>query len=530
MDSRIRILHVEDDPNDGDLIKATLEAGGLEVTVKRVTTASEFTAALANETFDLVLSDHTLPDFDGTAALLIARAEAPDIPFILVSGTLGEEAAVEGVRAGATDYVLKQRLSRLAPSVSRALAEAQERTGRKQAEVALRQTEAQLRQAQKMEAVGRLAGGVAHDFNNLLTAIMGYSQLAQARLEPNAPMLGDIEEILRAAKRAASLTRQLLAFSRKQVFQPRVLNLSTLITEMDGMLRRIIGTDLDLYTSPAVGLGQVKADPGQIEQVVLNLVVNARDAMPTGGKLTIESSNVQLDRAYSGGVATIPPGSYVMLAVSDTGCGMDAETISHIFEPFFTTKESDKGTGLGLSIVHGILQQSGGHIEVLSQPGRGTTFKIYLPQVEERVEGAAPSAGAEPPPGGSETVLLVEDEDLVRRVASASLCSAGYSVIEASNRAEALQICEACERNEATIDLMLSDIIMPGMSIRELRQRLSLVQPEMKLLCMSGYSDEAIVHQGVIEPEIRFIQKPFTVTGLLHGVREVLDAPRRRAA
>ena len=382
--------------------------------------------------------------------------------------------------------------------------------------------EEQLRQSQKMEAVGQLAGGVAHDFNNLLTAITGYSDLAIRRLKAEDPLRHHIEEIKKAGERAAALTRQLLAFSRKQVLQPRVLDLNAVVSEMEKMLRRLIGEDMEFRTALASDLGSIKADPSQIEQVLLNLCVNARDAMPGGGKLTIETSNVYLDEEYASRHVGVGSGDYVMLAVSDTGCGMDDETLAHIFEPFFTTKEMGKGTGLGLSTVYGIVQQSGGSVWVYSEVGRGTTFKVYLPRVGEDAREYRRSASPEESARGTETILLAEDDELVRRLAREVLEMYGYGVLEAANGGAALLICE---RHAGPIDLLVTDAIMPEMSGRELSERLSSLRPRMKVLYMSGYADTAVVHQGVLDEWANFIQKPFTPDALTRKVRELLDAP-----
>ncbi len=524
--SPVRILHLEDDPNDAELIQARLEAEGLLVAVERVATREDFTAAVQRGDCDLILSDYALPGFDGASALGIARACAPDIPFIIISGTLGEEAAVESVRNGATDYVLKQRLSRLGPSVRRALAEAEERSKRKQTEDALRKSEAQLRHAQKMEAVGRLAAGVAHDFNNLLTAIIGYTQLMQRRFTPDHPAMQDAEEVLGAAERAASLTRQLLIFSRQQVLAPRVLDLNSIVTNMDRMLRRLIGADIDLRTVPAGDLGRIKADPGQIEQVLVNLVVNARDAMPSGGSLTIETGNVELDDPYARDHPSARPGRHVVLAVSDSGCGMDPETQARIFEPFFTTKEVGKGTGLGLSTVHGIVQQGGGHIELYSEVGVGSVFKVYLPCVDEAVDPAA-NRSVDLPARGTETLLLVEDDARVRNVVAEILRLNGYTVLEAGAPGEAIS---RVHEHAARLDLLLVDVMLPAMNGPELARAISRLHPQARVLFMSGYTDNAIIHQGLLGSEAAFLQKPFTAEGLLRGVRRLLDGELREAA
>jgi signal transduction histidine kinase/CheY-like chemotaxis protein len=386
-----------------------------------------------------------------------------------------------------------------------------------------REREQRLRQSQKMEAVGRLAGGIAHDFNNLLTAIIGYSQFIQMRLAEEDPLIREVEEIQKASHRAAALTRQLLAFSRKQVLQPKVIDLNTVVSDMEKMLGRLIGEDIELISFPDPELGRVKADPSQVEQVLLNLVVNARDAMPRGGKLIIQTANVVLDESYARTrLGSIAPGRFVMLAVTDTGSGMDRETMSHIFEPFFTTKEQGKGTGLGLSTVYGIVTQSGGDVSVESERTRGTTFKVYLPRVEEAGDqahaGAAGAGKARP----AETVLLVEDEEIVYRLLHEVLEMNGYDVLGANDAREAIAICE---RHAGRIHLMLTDVVMPRLSGRELAERVAPLRPDMKVLYMSGHTDDAIVHYGVIEAGMAFIQKPFSPNALALKVREVLDAP-----
>ena len=386
-----------------------------------------------------------------------------------------------------------------------------------------RALEQQLRQSQKMEAVGRLAGGIAHDFNNLLMVISGYSEFLLDRLGPEPALRTPAQEIASAAERASSLTRQLLAFSRKQMLAPKILDLNSVVTENLKMLTRMIGEDIDLVMVPDAHLGTVRADSGQVEQVIMNLAVNARDAMPSGGKLTIETSNVALEEDYARFHAPLRPGQYVMLAISDTGAGMDAETQAHIFEPFFTTK-GPKGTGLGLSTVYGIVKQSGGYIWVYSELGKGTTFKIYLPRVPERGESAAQVAvhaetyKAEP---GTETILLVEDEANLRYLARQFLEKQGYKVIEAADGAVAMQIVVA---HEGVIHLLLTDVIMPGMNGRELAQRVSEIRPNVKVLYMSGYTENVIGHNGTLDAGVRLLQKPFNLRDLKDKVREVLDA------
>jgi two-component system, cell cycle sensor histidine kinase and response regulator CckA len=394
-------------------------------------------------------------------------------------------------------------------------------TERKRAEEALRNSEEQLRQAQKLEGVGRLAGGIAHDFNNLLTVITGFCSLAMRGLTSEDPLFGNLEQIKKAGDRATSLTRQLLAFSRKQVLQPKVLSLDTVVADMEKMLRRIIGENIDLRAVLEPTLGNVNADPGQIEQIILNLVVNARDSMPNGGKLTIETDNVYLDEEYVRNHVGAQLGHHVMLAVSDTGHGMDKKTRARIFEPFFTTKELGKGTGLGLSTVYGIVKQSGGNIWVYSEVGRGTTFKIYLPRVRDDAEEEIKKSLEDTTSGrGTETILLVEDEEMLRKLARQTLRGYGYRIVEASNGEEALAISS---KHEGDIHLLLTDVIMPGMNGRELENRLLATRPSLRVLFMSGYTDDAIVHQGVLDESANFIQKPFAPESLALRAREILD-------
>ena len=384
-----------------------------------------------------------------------------------------------------------------------------------------RQLEEQFRQAQKIEAVGRLAGGIAHDFNNILTAILGTAQLLEKDLGPGNPHVGDVEEIRRAAEGAADLTRQLLAYSRRQVLAPRVLDLNVVVAGLEPMLRRIIGEDVQLLTNTAPGLAPVQADPGQLGQVILNLAVNARDAMPNGGTLTIATANTELDPAFARAHAGAVPGAYARLSVSDTGTGMDEETRSHLFEPFFTTKAVGKGTGLGLATVYGIVKQSDGYIWVETEPGRGTTFHICLPQTEGAVE-PLPADFAAAPAGGTETVLLVEDEGAVRALSDRALTSLGYRVLAAPNGPDALRVAA---RHAGPIHLLLTDVVMPEMSGRELMHRLAAVRPGVKVLYMSGYSDEAIAHHGALDPGTSFLQKPFSPAALAGKVRQVLTQP-----
>jgi signal transduction histidine kinase len=383
-----------------------------------------------------------------------------------------------------------------------------------------RRLEAQLHQSQKMEAVGRLAGGVAHDFNNLLAVILGYSDIALERLPAGAPLRREVELIRKAADSAAGLTRQLLAFSRRQVLQPRVLDLNAVLRGLDPMLRPLLGEPVDLVTVLEPELGRVRADPGQLEQVIVNLVLNARDAMPRGGRLTLETANV-LHRGADGAAER-----HVMLAVSDTGRGMDAETVTHVFEPFFTTKEKGKGTGLGLSTAYGIVKQHHGSIEVDSKVGVGTTFRTYLPRVDEAAEERATPPATPVVPGGSETILLVEDEEPLRELVRELLLGFGYTVLDAEHGGAALEVAG---RHPSAIHLLLTDIVMPVLSGEALAQRLTALRPGVKVLFMSGYTDDVLGRHGIIDSQLNYLQKPFPPERLAQKVRDVLDAAEASA-
>ncbi len=420
-------------------------------------------------------------------------------------------------------FVLDLTAQRLAEDArKRALLVAQaESVGRARAEHALERTAEQLRHSQKLEAIGLLAGGIAHDFNNLLSVVLGYAELGLESISQGDPLRDDIEQIRDAAGRARDLTRQLLAFGRRQVLEPRLLSLNDVLQHTARMLRRLIGEDIELALLCQDGLGPTLVDPSQIEQVILNLVVNARDAMPRGGKLTIETCDVELDGDYAAGHLGVTPGHYVVLSVSDTGVGMDTSTRDRVFEPFFTTKPTGRGTGLGLSTAYGIVRQSGGTIWLYSEPGKGSVFKVYLP----RADGSArPLMSSVPPPTthrGTETVLLVEDDEQVRGLAAAVLRRHGYQVLQAPSGGDAIVICE---QHLGPIALLLTDVVMPHMSGRELWERLQVLRPSMKVLFMSGYTDDAVVRHGVLESELAFVQKPLVPHSLLARVRQVLDA------
>jgi signal transduction histidine kinase len=514
----LSVLIVEDSPTDAKLIAAELRKAHEGLVFDRVDSADGLAAALHDGEWDVVICDWKMPGFSASAALAQVTGAKLDVPFIIVSGSVGEETAVQAMRSGAHDYVLKDRLARLAPAVERELREHQERKARRRAEH-------QLRQIQKMDAIGSLAGGIAHDFNNVLSVILGYSAMLCEALKPGDPLREDIEQIHSAGEHAADLTRQLLAFSRQQILQPKVLSLNSVVTGVEPMLRRLIGENIELTILVDAGLGLARVDPNQMEQVIMNVVVNARDAMPAGGKLTIETTNADLDDHYASEHLGATAGPHVMLAITDTGSGMDSETAMHMFDPFFTTKKEGKGTGLGLAMVFGIVKQSGGNIWVYSERDEGTTIKMYFPRVDraEDSEWEAPKARPGASMRGTETVLLVEDDERVRKLAQVILRRHGYHVLEARNGGEALLICE---QHKATIHLLLTDVVMPRMGGRELSERLKQIRPEMRVLYISGYTDNSIVHHGVLDSGVAFLQKPLKPDRLTKKVREVLDAAK----
>ena len=638
----LNVLLIEDNDDDAELVLHELRRSGYQPVHERVWTAESMAAALQHRAWDVVISDHNMPQFDSTSAMNLLRAQGVDVPFIIVSGRVEEEAAVMAMRAGAHDYMTKGNLGRLLPAITRELREAQSRRERRETERALREAEEvfralssssplgifttdtqgnvtyanpnyraifgltlmeaggagwvgalhpedrervsqawnafvqgggrdkyviecrvqpragkiawiqgnafamraddgqptgyvgtvediterkeleqQLRQAQKVEAVGRLAGGIAHDFNNILTAVLGYSDLILRSARPDDPVRHNVDEIRKAAERAAALTGQLLAFSRKQVMETKVFDFRQVVSGLEKMLQRLIGENVQLITELGDQRANVKADPGQIEQVIMNLIVNGRDAMPQGGKITIQLMTATLDEEYTHQQQDISPGEYVLLMVTDSGTGMTDEVKAHVFEPFFTTKPLGQGTGLGLATCYGIIKQSGGLIVVQSELGRGTTFKIYLPRVAATTDEPPKPKEFGSLPTGNEIVLLVEDEVAVRGLANLVLRDLGYQILMASNGEEALQLVAA---HPQEIDLLLTDLVMPQMGGRELAERVCALEPRIKVLYTSGYTGDATVQEGLLNQTRAFLQKPYGPAALAGKIREVLDS------
>jgi signal transduction histidine kinase len=510
----IRILFVEDSPEDLKLILQELKSGGILPVYARVDREGEFRTALEGGGWDVILCDYTMPNFSGLRALEIVRELRLDLPFIVVSGTIGEETAVDAMLKGAHDYILKDRLVRLVPAVRRELGAFQNRELQKE-------TESQLLHLQKMDAVGRLAGGIAHDFNNMLAAIGLNCDLALSEAGSNEEVKATIGEIKRIGERAAALTRQLLLFSRKQPNRPRSLRLNDLVVEIEKMLGRLIGESVELEVKLSRESGFVLIDPSQLEQVIVNLAVNARDAMPSGGVLTIETLNAEIGNADAVGALPVEAGSYVVLKVSDTGTGMADETVARIFEPFFTTKPIGKGTGLGLSTAYGVIKDSRGTIAVSSTPSEGTEFSVYLPRVESAVEEPLPEATAGL--GGDGTILLVEDDEYLRDLCVRILEKEGFEVLSATNGKEALSLCEDGSR---TIDLLVTDVAMPEIHGFELASRALKLREGLRVLFMSGYIENSVqAGSAFAGVEVNLIEKPFSSAALVAKVKAVLAVP-----
>ena len=516
MAQALRLLFIGE--SGADAITQELEAAGYEVQLARVADRGGLDAALANQ-WDIAISDLVAGGLGAIEALRLIQERQVDLPLIVVSGRIKETEVLAVLKAGAADHITRPNLMRLSAAVERELRAAKLRRERTR-------LEEQFRQAQKMEAVGRLAGGVAHDFNNLLTVITGYSDMLLASRDLKDSQRTALEEIRRSAERGGALTHQLLAFSRRQPMQARTVRVNELLLQLEKMLHRLIGEDVELVTIAAAALDSVHVDPGRLEQVIMNMAVNARDAMPGGGTLTLETGTTQLDGMYSAKTLGVPPGRYVTISISDTGVGMDENTLSHLFEPFFTTKNPGRGTGLGLATAYGIIRQSGGAIAFNSKVGDGTTGKIYLPLAETKAAPAAEKPSETNSSTGVETILLVEDEARVRKLIVDVLTARGYNVIEATRGEEALRFCKA---HSGDIDMALVDVVMPGISGPELVRQMTPIRPELRVLYISGYTDEAVVHHGIPESGGAFLQKPFLPESLARKVREVLDSRGKSA-
>jgi signal transduction histidine kinase len=511
MSSPLRILYIGE-PDSGFIADELKRAGYVPI-FEYVGNREELAKALG-ETWDIAISDFEVGDTGALHALRAIQDAEVDLPLIVISGRVGQPEILAALKAGAADHLTRGNLMRLNAAVERELRAAKLRRDRIK-------LEEQFRHAQKMEAVGRLAGGVAHDFNNLLTVITGYSDLLLASRDLKESQKSALMEIRRSAERGGQLTHQLLAFSRRQPLQPRTVRVNELLLQIEKMMRRLIGEDIELITIPAASLDVVQVDAGRLEQVIMNLVVNARDAMPDGGKLTIESNTLNLGEAFAARNLGLQPGAYVTISVTDTGSGMDEETQNHLFEPFFTTKERGRGTGLGLATAYGIIRQSGGAIGIVSALGKGTTASIYLPLVVEKAQTEASKRPRAEALTGAETILLVEDEARVRKLIVDVLSARGYTVLEATRGEEAIRLVNA---HNGSIDLAVVDVVMPEMSGPDLIKQIEPIRPDLRVLYISGYTDEAIVHHGIPDSGAAFLQKPFLPDDLAVMVREVLDA------
>ena len=512
MDTSLRLLILEDSEDDAALLVDELQRGGYDVSFERVDTPDALDSALEKKDWDLVISDYSMPHFSGLDALNLLRAKESNLPFIFVSGTIGEETAVAALKTGAQDYLIKTNLKRLVPAVQRELREANERRDRKR-------LEGQIEQLRKFEAIGRLAGGIAHDFNNVIGAILGWAEMGCEEAQPGSRFHERFQNICDQARRAGKLTAQLLAFARRQVLQPRKIDLNGLVEESTTLLWKLIGEHIEVCVFPAPNLCVTMADPAQMEQVLMNLCLNARDAMPGGGRLVIEMKNVEIEETYCRTHAYAKPGSYVLLSVSDTGIGMDAVTMERVFEPFFTTKEVGKGTGLGLATVYGIVKQHGGFIDVHSEPQRSTSFHIYLP-ADSGVPDQLETKHDEPTRKGTETILLAEDHDGLRQSAQEMLEALGYRVILAASGTEAVQVFK---NNRDRIDLVVLDVVMPGLTGPAAYSQMSAIRPGLGVIFATGYTSEAVHLNSMLNEGALVLQKPYGTKALSRMIGTVLD-------
>jgi two-component system cell cycle sensor histidine kinase/response regulator CckA len=517
MAQSLHALIVEDSEEDCALLLRVLRQGGYNVTYKRVDTAEGLHKMLREGQWDCVISDFSMPGFSGVSALRLVREKDPDVPFIFVSGTIGEDVAVDAMRGGAQDYVLKDNLARLLPAIDRELVDANMRREH-------RRSEQKLRQLEKFEAIGQLAGGIAHDFNNVIGAIMGWAELGEDEVPAESRAHSFFVQIREQSERAGRLTHQLLAYARRQVLTPSNINLNDIVGEAMALLQRVIGEQIEVKTLLASDLRTTKADPAQVEQVVLNLCLNARDAMPQGGRLLIETHNTDLDEEYCRRSGSVSPGRYVRLSVSDEGTGMDAATMEKIFEPFFTTKEQGKGTGLGLATVFGIVKQHLGHIDVYSEIGTGSIFRVYLPAIECSAE-ARPEAEEAAVRGGTETILLAEDHEGLRQMSHQVLSALGYSIVLARDGREAIEKFEA---NPREISLVVLDVVMPRLGGPAALERIRGIDPSIPVIFTSGYSEESEILGSLLSGGgALLLQKPYPPKDLARRIREILDKASR---
>jgi two-component system cell cycle sensor histidine kinase/response regulator CckA len=513
MSKSLRAIFVEDSEDDSALLARELRKGDFDLHSRRVDTAEALRSALQQEEWDLVVSDHSMPGFTGLEALEIVRARKDEMPFIFVSGTMDEETAALALRQGAQDYLIKGHMQRFLPAVEREMRESADRRDRKR-------LEQQVSQLQKFEAIGRLAGGIAHDFNNLLGAILGWAEMGLEDAQAGSRARQRFQKITEQAQRAAKLTAQILAFARRQVLQPRKLNLNTAVEDVTSLLHKLIGDRVEIRVLPDKALHSAMADPAQIEQVLMNLCLNARDAMPEGGVLVIETHNVEIALEQVRIHPEARPGRYVLLSVSDTGVGMDKSTVERIFEPFFTTKELGRGTGLGLATVYGIVKQHGGFVYVYSEPGKGTAFRLYFP----RCDGPAESLESKAPlelRRGDETILLADDHDGLRQSAHEMLRELGYHVLTAANGREAVSLFEF---NVDRVNLVLLDIMMPEMDGPEAYEHIRALRPAVPVIFTSGYTPDAVPFIAAVGRGSQVLQKPYTLRSLSQAVRDALDA------
>ncbi|HUK32226.1 MAG TPA: response regulator [Candidatus Acidoferrum sp.] len=512
----LRALIIEDSEADCDLVVRALRQGGFDLAYKQVDSADALKSSLAEESWDIVISDHSMPGFSGTVALKIVRDRQSDTPFIFVSGTIGEHTAVDAMRQGAHDYVMKGNLARLVPAIERELREAQHRREH-------RRSEQRLRQLEKFEALGNLAGGIAHDFNNAIGAILGWAELGLDDAPPGSRIAKSLQSIIQQSRRAAGLTRQLLAYARRQVLEPRVIDLNLLVGETVSLLQRIIGEQIEVKMVLSPESQVIRADPVQIEQVLMNLCLNARDAMPSGGQIIIEMTTVDLDEEYCNHHRFSRPGKYVRLSVADTGVGMDEATIEHIFEPFFTTKEVGKGTGLGLATALGVTRQHDGSIEVHSEVGKGTVFHVFLPAVSSIPEPIVPEPDDSPVRGGTETILVAEDNESIRQMVQETLAPLGYDIILAQDGEDAIA---AFWHARQKISLVLMDVIMSRLGGAEAYAGIAKIRPGMPVIFLSAYSQNGSLLTSSLPDDAVLLQKPFSPKVMAREVRAVLDGAK----